>query len=271
MMMPDTKLIRKITAPNGGVFTGGGTNTYIIGNDDLTLVDPGPNIAEHSRNILDNFGKKISRIIVTHTHMDHSPLATPLAKELNVPLMGMIIEDHLEYQDLTFKPDVHLKDGDLIKTDEYVIETIHTPGHASNHICYLLKDNNHLITGDHIMQGSTVVIAPPDGNMRDYLRSLKKLKNYNIEALAPGHGDYIYKPFEAVDWIINHRLNREKKVLEKVRAKDGIELDDLVKDVYDDVDPRLHRIAKASLEAHLIKLQADGKVGVKANIWEVIN
>ena len=271
MMMPDTKLIRKITAPNGGVFTGGGTNTYIIGNDDLTLVDPGPNIAEHSRNILDNFGKKISRIIVTHTHMDHSPLATPLAKELNVPLMGMIIEDHLEYQDLTFKPDVHLKDGDLIKTDEYVIEAIHTPGHASNHICYLLKDNNHLITGDHIMQGSTVVIAPPDGNMRDYLRSLEKLKNYDIDVLAPGHGDYIHKPFEAVDWIINHRLNREKKVLEKVKAKDGIELDDLVKDVYDDVDPRLHRIAKASLEAHLIKLQADGKVGAKANIWEVIN
>ena len=109
MMMPDTKLIRKITAPNGGVFTGGGTNTYIIGNDDLTLVDPGPNIEEHSRNILDNFGKKIGRIIVTHTHMDHSPLAAPLAKELNVPLMGMIIKDHLEYQDLTFQPDIHLK------------------------------------------------------------------------------------------------------------------------------------------------------------------
>jgi glyoxylase-like metal-dependent hydrolase (beta-lactamase superfamily II) len=121
------------------------------------------------------------------------------------------------------------------------------------------------------MQGSTVVIAPPDGNMRDYLRSLEKLKNYNIEVLAPGHGDYIYKPFEAVDWIINHRLNREKKVLEKVRAKDGMALDDLVKDVYDDVDPRLHRIAKASLEAHLIKLLADGKVGAKANIWKVIN
>jgi hydroxyacylglutathione hydrolase len=194
-----------------------------------------------------------------------------LAKELNVPLMGMIIKDHLEYQDLTFQPDIHLKDGDLIKTDEYVIEAIHTPGHASNHICYLLKDINYLITGDHIMQGSTVVIAPPDGNMRDYLSSLEKLKNFNIEVLAPGHGDYIHKPFEAVDWIINHRLNREKKVLEKVRAKDGIALDDLVKDVYDDVDPRLHRIAKASLEAHLIKLQADGKVGSKANVWKKIN
>ena len=270
-MTPDTKLIRKIIAPNGGVFTGGGTNTYIIGSDDLTLVDPGPIIEEHSKNILDNFGKKINRILVTHTHMDHSPLATPLAKELNVPLMGMIIKDNLEYQDLSFQPDVHLKDGELIKTDEYVIEAIHTPGHASNHICYLLKNNNHLITGDHIMQGSTVVIAPPDGNMKDYLASLKKLKNYNIEVLAPGHGDYIHKPFEAVDWIINHRLDREKKVLEKVRARQVIELDDLVKDVYDDVDPRLHRVAKASLEAHLIKLQDDGKVLAVAKTWKYIN
>jgi len=271
MSKPDHLLIKKITAPNGGVFTGGGTNTYIIGINDVTIIDPGPIEESHAKNILDTYGDRIKRILVTHTHMDHSPLAMPLSKKLDVPLMGMIIEDNMDYQDESFKPTSHLQDGDLIETDEYTIEAVHTPGHASNHLCYLIKDNNCLITGDHIMQGSTVVIAPPDGNMRDYLLSLEKLKNYKIDFLAPGHGEYIHKPFEAVDWIVNHRLKREAKVLNKLQKQGKISLDDLVLEVYDDVDSRLHTIALASLEAHLLKLQEEKIAEFDGTFWSCIN
>ena len=271
MKMLDDALIKKITAPNGGVFTGGGTNTYIIGTNDLTLIDPGPIDESHTKNILDAYGDRIKRILVTHTHMDHSPLAMPLSKKLNVPVMGMTILDNMQYQDESFVPTLHLKDGDLIETDEYTIEAVHTPGHASNHLCYLIKEVNCLITGDHIMQGSTVVIAPPDGDMRDYLLSLKKLKNYKIDFLAPGHGEFIERPFETVDWIVNHRLERETKVINKLQEKGKISLEDLVLSVYDDVDPRLHRIALASLEAHLLKLEHDRVVELDGNLWRCIN
>lgn len=271
MSKPDHLLIKKITAPNGGIFTGGGTNTYIIGINDITIIDPGPIEESHAKNILDTYGDRIKRILVTHTHMDHSPLATPLSKELDVPLMGMTILDNMNYQDESFKPSSHLQDGDLIETGEYTIEVVHTPGHASNHLCYLIKDNNCLITGDHIMQGSTVVIAPPDGNMRDYLLSLEKLKNYKIDFLAPGHGEYIDKPFEAVDWIVNHRLEREAKVLKKLQKVGKISLSDLVLEVYDDVDSRLHKIALASLEAHLFKLQEEKAAEFDGSFWSCIN
>ena len=271
MSKPDHLLIKKITAPNGGVFTGGGTNTYIIGINDITIIDPGPIEESHAKNILDTYGDRIKRILVTHTHMDHSPLATPLSKELDVPLMGMTILDNMNYQDESFRPSSHLQDGDLIETGEYTIEVVHTPGHASNHLCYLIKDNNCLITGDHIMQGSTVVIAPPDGNMRDYLLSLEKLKNYKIDFLAPGHGEYIDKPFEAVDWIVNHRLEREAKVLKKLQKVGKISLNDLVLEVYDDVDSRLHKIALASLEAHLFKLQEEKAAEFDGSFWSCIN
>ena len=193
------------------------------------------------------------------------------SKKLNVPVMGMTILDNMQYQDESFVPTLHLKDGDLIETDEYTIEAVHTPGHASNHLCYLIKEVNCLITGDHIMQGSTVVIAPPDGDMRDYLLSLKKLKNYKIDFLAPGHGEFIERPFETVDWIVNHRLERETKVINKLQEKGKISLEDLVLSVYDDVDPRLHRIALASLEAHLLKLEHDRVVELDGNLWRCIN
>ena len=169
------KLIKKITAPNGGVFTGEGTNTYLIGHKDITVVDPGPNIASHLDAILKEGDNNIKRIIVTHTHKDHSPGARPLAKLLNVPVMGCYAKFDMSIQDETFKPDTILEDKQLINTSEYTLEVIHTPGHASNHLCFLLQEEECLLTGDHIMNGSTVVIAPPDGSMTEYLDSLKKL------------------------------------------------------------------------------------------------
>jgi glyoxylase-like metal-dependent hydrolase (beta-lactamase superfamily II) len=254
------ELVKKITAPNPGVFTGGGTNTYLVGIEDLTLIDPGPNIQEHIDEIIRVGENKIKRILVTHTHTDHSPAALPISKVLNVPMYGRLIDGESSWEDETFIPDVILNDADIIKTDEYTLEVIHTPGHASNHLCFLIKELNCLITGDHIMDGSTVVIGPPDGNMADYLESLNKLFKYKIDCLAPGHGNFMYEPKKIIESIIRHRLSREAKVLRRLKDVGDIDLESLTAIVYDDVPEQLHPIAKFSLEAHLLKLLKEGVI-----------
>ena len=254
------ELVKKITAPNPGVFTGGGTNTYLVGREDLTLIDPGPNIKEHIDEIIRVGENKIKRILVTHTHTDHSPAALPISKVLDVPMYGRLIDGESSWEDETFIPDVILNDTDIIKTDEYTLEVIHTPGHASNHLCFLIKELNCLITGDHIMDGSTVVIGPPDGNMADYLESLNKLFKYKIDCLAPGHGNFMYEPKKVIESIIRHRLSREAKVLRRLEDVGDIDLESLTAIVYDDVPEQLHPIAKFSLEAHLLKLLNEGVI-----------
>ena len=254
------ELVKKITAPNPGVFTGGGTNTYLVGREDLTLIDPGPNIKEHIDEIIRVGENKIKRILVTHTHTDHSPAALPISKVLDVPMYGRLIDGESSWEDETFIPDVILNDADIIKTDEYTLEVIHTPGHASNHLCFLIKELNCLITGDHIMDGSTVVIGPPDGNMADYLESLNKLFKYKIDCLAPGHGNFMYEPKKVIESIIRHRLSREAKVLRRLEDVGDIDLESLTAIVYDDVPEQLHPIAKFSLEAHLLKLLKEGVI-----------
>ena len=254
------ELVKKITAPNPGVFTGGGTNTYLVGREDLTLIDPGPNIKEHIDEIIRVGENKIKRILVTHTHTDQSPAALPISKVLDVPMYGRLIDGESSWEDETFIPDVILNDADIIKTDEYTLEVIHTPGHASNHLCFLIKELNCLITGDHIMDGSTVVIGPPDGNMADYLESLNKLFKYKIDCLAPGHGNFMYEPKKVIESIIRHRLSREAKVLRRLEDVGDIDLESLTAIVYDDVPEQLHPIAKFSLEAHLLKLLNEGVI-----------
>ena len=256
-MIASKSLIQKITASNGGVFTGSGTNSYLIGTEDITLVDPGPKIDDHLSNLLELGNNKIKRILVTHTHPDHSPGAKILGDKLNIPLMGRLVAKDDSRQDRTFIPDQILNHGDTIKTSEYNIEVVHTPGHASNHLCYLVPEEATMLTGDHIMNGSTVVIAHPDGSMKEYLDSLALLKNYAFNRIAPGHGDFLGDPFAVVDWIIAHRLERENKVVTKLKLLSSCDLDTLVKEVYDDVDARLHPIALWSLEAHLKKLADD--------------
>lgn len=248
------ELVTKITAPNPGIFTGVGTNTYLIGREDVTLVDPGPNISEHIDEIINTADGKIKRILVTHTHTDHSPAALPLSKLLDVPMYGRLVDGESSWEDETFIPDIVLSDKDILETEECTIEVIHTPGHASNHLCFLIRDIKCLLTGDHIMDGSTVVIGPPDGNMTSYINSLEKLSNFEIDYFAPGHGNYIYEPKKTVQSIIRHRLSREGKVLRKLEEEGKASLDALTKLVYDDVSEQLHPIAKFSLEAHLIKL-----------------
>lgn len=254
------ELVTKITAPNPGIFTGGGTNTYLIGKEDLTLVDPGPNVPEHIDEIIKQADGKIKRILVTHTHTDHSPAALPLSKILDVPMYGRLVDGESTWEDESFIPDIVLNDKDVIETEEYTLEVIHTPGHASNHLCYLIKDTKCLLTGDHIMDGSTVVIGPPDGNMTSYINSLEKLSNYDIDCFAPGHGNYMYEPDKTIESIIRHRLTREGKVLRRLEEAGISNLDELTKLVYDDVSEQLHPIARFSLEAHLLKLIDENKV-----------
>jgi glyoxylase-like metal-dependent hydrolase (beta-lactamase superfamily II) len=249
--------VRRIVAPNPSMMTGPGTNTYLFGVDAVAVLDPGPRIEAHLENIQAKAGAAIRWILVTHTHPDHSPGAALLAKKTGAELIGMAAPDG-PHQDKTFKPDRHLSDGDVLETDEFRLEAVHTPGHASNHLCYRHAGTNYLFTGDHVIDGSTVVIDPPDGNMKHYLRSLQRVKLLRCVILAPGHGELIDEPDRAIDWIIEHRLEREAKVIAALGANPNITVRKLVPYVYEDVDEKLHGWAERSLLAHLLKLEDDG-------------
>lgn len=248
-------LVRRITAGNGSVFTGPGTNTYLVGKEEVTVIDPGPAMQEHI-DVITAAAPNIKQILVTHTHPDHSPGVRLLKENLDIPAYGMLTNSS-KNQDQTFNPERILDDGEVFQEEEFTIEVVHTPGHASNHLCFILKEEKLIFTGDHIMNGSTVVIGPPDGNMKQYIQSLEKLKDYDIEKIAPGHGELLENPHEVADWIINHRLEREKKVFQALQEATKGTPDTLVEKVYDDVDSSLFPIAKASLLAHLIKLEED--------------
>lgn len=248
-------LVRRITAGNGSVFTGPGTNTYLVGKEEVTVIDPGPAMQEHI-DVITAAAPNIKQILVTHTHPDHSPGVRLLKENLDIPAYGMLTNSS-KNQDQTFSPERILDDGEVFQEEEFTIEVVHTPGHASNHLCFILKEEKLIFTGDHIMNGSTVVIGPPDGNMKQYIQSLEKLKDYDIEKIAPGHGELLENPHEVADWIINHRLEREKKVFQALQEATKGTPDTLVEKVYDDVDSSLFPIAKASLLAHLIKLEED--------------
>ena len=261
-------LVKRITAGNASVFTGPGTNTYLVGNENVTVVDPGPALDTHIEAIV-KASDSIKQIIVTHTHPDHSPGVKLLQEAIDVPAYGLIT-DTTKDQDKTFSPLKLLSDGEVLDEEEYSIEVIHTPGHASNHLCYLLKEEGLIFTGDHIMSGSTVVISPPDGNMKHYIESLEKLKNYDLRTIAPGHGETMKDPQLVAEWIVNHRLEREEKVSNALKEAGEGTPDTLVDKVYDDVDPSLFPIAKWSLQAHLLKLADDGIVIMEKDgfIWK---
>ena len=263
-----TPLVRRITAGNPGMFTGPGTNTYLIGDEEVTVIDPGPALHEHIEVII-QASANIKQILLTHTHPDHSPGTRLLQDNIGVPVFALITESSKD-QDITFTPERILIDGEIIANEYYSIEVIHTPGHASNHLCYLLKDEKLLFTGDHIMDGSTVVIAPPDGSMQDYIDSLAKLKEYDLNKIAPGHGELIDEPYAVVDWIIKHRFERESKVIDVLKQHNSGDLNTLVKDIYADVDSMLHPVAKWSLESHLIKLMDEGVVTRKKDKFSYI-
>ena len=258
--------IRRLTAPNAGLMTGPGTNTYLLGNREVAVIDPGPGIESHIDRILAGAGAPIRWILVTHTHPDHSPAARVLAERSGAERLGIAAPDG-PHQDKTFVPDRSLGEGAALSTGEFELSVLHTPGHASNHLCYLHVGHRCLFTGDHIINGSTVVIDPPDGSMSRYLASLERLKDETITCIAPGHGAPIDDPYAAIDWLIAHRLEREAKVLARLREHPDTKLDELVTHVYDEIDPAIHRLAERSLLAHLIKLEEDGLVRRTGDRW----
>jgi glyoxylase-like metal-dependent hydrolase (beta-lactamase superfamily II) len=259
--------VRRLLAPNPSMMTGPGTNTYLIGNDEVAVLDPGPAIESHLNKILDVANAPVRWVMVTHTHPDHSPAARELARATGAELLGRLPPEG-QHQDMTFAPDRVLVDGDRISIDGVEVEAIHTPGHASNHVCYLHTHLNWVFTGDHVIDGSTVVIDPPDGNMKHYLESLAKVKGFRPAALAPGHGELIRDPDRAIDWIVAHRLEREAKIAAALKDKPGLTSMELVPQVYQDVDKKLYGWAERSLLAHLLKLEADGVAARKSKRWK---
>jgi glyoxylase-like metal-dependent hydrolase (beta-lactamase superfamily II) len=256
----------RLTAPNPGVMTGPGTNTYIVGTRELTVIDPGPDIASHVQALLEAVGDRLKWILCTHTHRDHSPAASALKAATGAQIAGRACAQDGR-QDETFCPDRMLGDGDTVELAGVTLRALHTPGHASNHLCYMLEGERLLFTGDHVMQGSTVVISPPDGDMQAYLASLEKLLWVDIAAIAPGHGHVIETPQDEVRKLIAHRFKREGKVAAALAQRKPASLDDLVSIAYDDVPDRLYPVAKRSLHAHLIKLEREGRAIETAVGW----
>jgi glyoxylase-like metal-dependent hydrolase (beta-lactamase superfamily II) len=259
--------VQRITAPNPGMMTGPGTNTYIIGREELAVIDPGPESDSHLAALLEAVGKRLKWILCTHTHLDHSPGAKALKQATGAQVLGFATVPDDGRQDTAFTPDLTLGEGDAIGMREFRLRAVHTPGHASNHLCYLFEDKGILFTGDHVMQGSTVVISPPDGDMIQYLQSLERLLAFDLAAFAPGHGHLIEKPHDEVRRLIAHRLKREQKVLAAFGKKNPATLDDLLPLAYDDVPQRVHAVARRSLHAHLIKLARDGRVTEEGGSW----
>ena len=253
------ELVTRIIAPNGGMMTGAGTNTYLVGTRELIVIDPGPDDESHMQAILAAAAGRIRWILCTHTHSDHAPGAARLKNLTGAPVGAMA--PPRTGHDFDLSVDRVLADGDSIECAPAVVRAIHTPGHASNHLCFLLTANRMLFTGDHVMQGSTVVIWPPDGNMRAYIGSLRRLLEVDLAVLAPGHGHLIDEPRDELNRLIQHRLRREDKVRQAVlRADAGVTVEMLLPSAYDDVPKALHKWAALSLQAHLDKLVEDGEL-----------
>jgi len=244
----------RITAPNPGLMTGPGTNTYLVGTADLVVVDPGPDHPAHLDAVVDAGAGRIRSVVVTHTHADHAPGAATLAARTGAELVGFSERDG-------FVPGRTVGDGAEIGAGDATLRAVHTPGHASNHLCWLLVEERMLFSGDHVMQGSTVVIRPPDGDMAQYLASLHRLLTLDppLATIAPGHGSLLTQPDRVVRGIVDHRHERESAVAAALARAGRATVDELVPAVYHDVRDELLPVARFSLWAHLRKLGNDGR------------
>jgi glyoxylase-like metal-dependent hydrolase (beta-lactamase superfamily II) len=263
-------LIRRVVANNPGPFTYKGTGVYIVGHGEVAVIDPGPDTTQHLDVLMRALdGERVTHILVTHRHMDHSPAAHPLAERTGAKVYASTIppkpsecdEIRLEAgDDDLFEPDINVKDGERFTGPGWSIEAVSTPGHTTNHMAYALLEENALFPGDHIMGWSTTIIGPPDGDMSDYLASLEKVRDRNYATLWPTHGPPIRDVRPFVQAFIDHRLEREAQVLEQLRQGKRF-IKDMVPVMYADVDRRLHPAACHSVLAHMIRLVELGRAG----------
>lgn len=292
--------VQRLVAPNASLMTGPGTNSYVIGDPPLAVLDPGPDDPGHL-SLLREAVPHPQFIFVTHTHRDHSSGARSLAAMTGAPIVGLPPPKDGK-QDETCAPDVQPANDQVFalisahgtstetardtpgsnatrRTDAAPencgnpasggtrLRAIHTPGHASNHVCFLIEESRLLFSGDHVLDGVTPVILPPDGDMAAYLASLERLKTYDLRSIAPGHGRVLTDPIETIDRVIAHRGKREAKVLAVLESLGRGTLDELLPKVYSDVRPELLKIARLSLEAHLIKLVREDRAGHESGVW----
>jgi glyoxylase-like metal-dependent hydrolase (beta-lactamase superfamily II) len=248
-------LVRRILAPNPGIMTGPGTNTYLVGIDEIAVIDPGPDDAEHLDAVAGCGGDRIRWIVLTHSHLDHSPGAAGLKERTGAEVLAFEPP-----ADAGLVVDTVIGDGFQIEATEFRLTALHTPGHASNHLCYKLEEEHALFTGDHVMSGSTVVIRPPDGDMATYIASLERVRAMRLKKILPGHGHIIEDPYEVLDFYLAHRAEREAAILEALKVAGTTDIDGLVETVYVDVDEERHPIARHTVHAHLRKLADEGLV-----------
>jgi recombination protein RecT len=265
--VPLLKNVTRITAPNPGVMTGPGTNSYLIGDPDTgyIAIDPGPEDPEHQQRIWRAAGGDIRLIVCTHSHPDHSPGARPLQALCRTapPILGLPSAPTARAAS-EFTPDRVLADGEILRLAgagrEHSLQAIHTPGHAANHLCLVLLEDGLLFSGDHVLNGSTTVVDPPDGDMTAYIDSLDRLAaacgQHGIEFILPAHGHVLGPARQAIELLKAHRLQREARVLAAMRQRPGGTLDDWVELAYADVPPRMWPLARRSLLAHVQRIEA---------------
>jgi glyoxylase-like metal-dependent hydrolase (beta-lactamase superfamily II) len=265
-------LIRRVVANNPGPFTYLGTGTYIVGTGEVCVIDPGPDDEAHLEAILKSVeGEALTAILITHTHIDHSPLAGPLAARTGAVIFGLpdpARGSAEEDSESGFTPDVVIEDGQVISGPDWTIEALLTPGHASNHVAYALREENALFCGDHVMGWSTTVVSPPDGDMSAYYQSLDKVAQRNFSTLWPTHGPPVREVAPFLAAYRAHRLEREAQILAQL-AGGPKTIAEMVPILYAAVDPRLHPAASRSVHAHLVHLKAQGAVKEREGVFSV--
>ena len=273
-------LISRVLAHNPGPFTFKGTGVYVVGGGGaVAVIDPGPDTPAHVEALKRALeGRRVTHILVTHTHSDHSPAAAPLKAWSGAKTYaygphgagkaedGVIVE---EGGDMAFMPDVRVKDGDAIAGDGFTFECVYTPGHTSNHMCFALREEKALFTGDHVMGWSTTVVTPPDGDMAQYMASLRKLIARDDAVLYPTHGGPIREPRPFLQAYLDHRLEREAQIVACLRDGQST-IPAMVARMYAAVDKRLHPAAARSVQAHLIQLEQEGRVTSKDGYYRLL-
>lgn len=268
-------LVRRVLAANASPYTYTGTQTYVVGTDrDVAVIDPGPDEPAHIDAIVAAIGPaRLTAIMCTHTHRDHSPAAAPLAARTGAPIIGcapLALSDDGPRADAAFdhayRPDRVLSDGESISGDGWTLTAVATPGHTSNHLCFALEESGALFTGDHVMGWSTSVVAPPDGDMGAYMASLTKVHDRDDRVLYPAHGPAIDRPRQLVRGMIGHRRQRERQII-GILEEAPHDVAAMVGRMYKGLDERLLGAARLSVLAHLIDLETRGEVAGNNDIW----